>query len=150
MNFGKAMAQSSHCANAFVADQIYNVGLLEQPDGCYTTSERAAIDWYYSTNQGFGTQSNLKASHFYSDMKDLELWAKENGYLFGEVIDPTYPYEVTKEVFRLLKDSVVNNVRIKDNGMVQLTREETTAFYVFGDRDDPIFKDHMRKWKLHP
>lgn len=150
MNFGKAMAQSSHCSNAFVDECIYQPGLLEQNDGFYTPTERAAIDWYYSTKQGFGTQSNLKAVNFYTDKDDLRVWAKDNGYMFGVVTDPTYPFEVSREIFRLLKDSSVKSVRVKDNGMVLCTRSEETAFYVFGDRDDVNFKDHMLKWKLHP
>lgn len=148
MNFGKAMAQSSHAANAFVFEHVRTIDMSLD---FHCPIEKAALDWYYNeTKQGFGTQSNLKSNNFYEDMQDLKLWAEETGYAFGIVTDPTYPFEVTKEVFNCLDMSRIVSHHVKGDGKVICTRAEDTAFYIFGDRDDPYFKNHMRQWKLHP
>lgn len=140
MNWGKSMAQSSHASNAFI-DKYY-IGETE--------IDQLVFDWVASTKQGFGTQSNLKSNNFYSDMKEIGLWAKENGYPYDVVNDPTYPFEVSAEVARLLRDTDVEVVKIKNDGRVLCVRSEDTAFYIFGDRDDEKFRDYMRQWKLHP
>jgi hypothetical protein len=150
MNFGKAMAQSSHVANAFVCHAIIDHELLIDPTNIVYDLQQAAVDWYKSTPQGFGTQSNLKSNDFMNDLYKIETAADINQWMFGQVVDPTYPFEVSKEIFELLDKSKIVSSFVKGDGKVLCTRAEITGFYVFGDRDDPEFKSFMRQWKLHP
>ena len=49
MNPGKAMAQASHAANAFVANDIWE--MEQMPDGIVDLKNQ----WQNETTQGFGT-----------------------------------------------------------------------------------------------
>lgn len=150
MNMGKAMAQSSHVANAFVAYAIIDHGLLDDEPVIFHDLQQAAIDWYRSTPQGFGTQLNYEPKDFLNDLYTIEDAANTNDWMFGTVTDPTYPFEVDAEVFELLDKSKIVSSHKKSDGSYFCTRSEITGFYVFGDRDDPEFKSFMRQWKLHP
>lgn len=139
MNMGKAMAQASHCANAFVADNLINTSPFV---------DHSLIEEWMGT-LGFGTQVCLTSDDFESTFDDLEDWAGQYQFTFGSIIDPTYPFEVSPEVFKMLREQFKVGAQHR-NGRILCTRPEMTAFYVFGDRDDPVFASKMKKFKRHP
>jgi hypothetical protein len=142
MNAGKAMAQSSHCSNAF----IWHAWIQA------TEVRRSPLvrDWMRSTGQGFGTQSNLKADDFMAVHDELKQYAKDHPtVIWGNCVDPTYPFEVSKEVYHLLRAEYKTDA-VERSDKYLCVRQETTAFYIFGDRNDPEFKSYIRKWKRHP
>lgn len=146
MNPGKAQAHSGHAANAFIFK--YFIDNPTDSDRDHDTRE-AVRQWMQQTDQGFGTQFNLKAANWVADIHMLDTWAWDNGYAHGMVTDPTYPFEVNEEVFHLLDHSKVE-VHSQRNGKYICYRPENTAFYIFGQRSDRKLSDALRTFKRHP
>lgn len=138
MNPGKAQAHSGHAANAFVFNH-----LLEGED---ETVREAINEWM--GDRGFGTQFNLKAADW-DDVYVLEEWADSNDYPNAMIVDPTYPFEVTEEIFNLLDRDQVE-VHAKRNGKYICYREEYTAYYIFGRRSDRKLSEALKPFKRHP
>jgi peptidyl-tRNA hydrolase len=91
MNSGKAIAQGSHAANAFV-HQFHRWSQEQNSQGKSEQLEsltKAFYDWENSTQQGFGTVLVLEGK-----MQNIEhtvnLFKAEN-YISSLVFDPTYP-----------------------------------------------------------
>ena len=92
MNSGKAIAQGSHAANAFVQHfhgfaQEYNS--KSKHSHLETETMKSFNEWEYSTGQGFGTVLVLEAnmSSIYSVVNSF----KGLQYISGVIHDPTYP-----------------------------------------------------------
>lgn len=92
MNPGKAIAQGSHAANAFVYHfngyaQEYNSKSVHE--GIETASMIGFNEWEQSTPQGFGTVLTLEAKM--ADIQSVVSIFKGLNYVAGVVHDPTYP-----------------------------------------------------------
>lgn len=92
MNPGKAIAQGSHAANAFVHHfhgyaQEYNSKSVHE--GIETSTINGFNEWERSTPQGFGTVLTLEARM--ADISPVVSIFKSMGYVAGVVHDPTYP-----------------------------------------------------------
>ena len=94
MNPGKAQAHSGHAANAFI-----NENVIEKMQGG-DKIDKNIWNWMQSTEHGFGTQINLKAS-WPEVFKAVEL-ALDQRFHAGIISDPTYPYIVDDEIFGLI------------------------------------------------
>lgn len=81
MNPGKAIAQGTHAANAFIEEHLRDSGKLE--------IEASIRDWRKQTTQGFGTVITLGVCE--AQMTKAVLFAKEQGIRAGIVHDPSYP-----------------------------------------------------------
>lgn len=141
MNSGKAQAHSGHASNAFVFKYFIDAASLDHKEDVKT--------WMMSTPQGFGTQINLRADNWEQMCTELTSFALENDYAFGNVIDPTYPFEVTPEVYALMRDDYTDGA-IPKKGKYLCFREEETAFYIFGQRSDRKLSNALKGYKLHP
>jgi hypothetical protein len=141
MTIGKAMAHSGHAANAFVFENYINPFINDQP------VNYAVTQWISETKQGFGTQINLKAN--WDDAQTTLTAVQSAGLICNYVTDPTYPYEVNSEIFKLLDNSLHVNDPVKlANGNYMCFRREITAIYFFGMKSQlqPFLKD----FPLHP
>lgn len=138
MNAGKAMAQASHASNAFV-HRKENKGTANE------TVNKAYDLWKNETGQGFGTVLVLGCNReeltaIIDNVKGV------NDVMGEEVIDPTYPYQVTGEIANLLNPDMPI---YKGDGLFVLTRQEITCGYVFGDKEGSAGA-LVGKLKLHP
>jgi peptidyl-tRNA hydrolase len=135
MNAGKGMAQAAHASNQFVH---------------LNPKENSVKLWQRQTQWGFGTTIVLGATK--DQLTESFMIAKHcQGVLTGLVVDPTYPYIVSKEVFDLLPESVHTSTPVvKDDGSVFLCRKEVTCGYVFLSTDCPDKDRILGKLKLHP
>lgn len=92
LNPGKAIAQGSHAANAFVYHfhgyaQKYNSTTAHE--SIQTATMNGFNEWENSTHQGFGTVLTLEARM--ADINPVVSIFKSMGYVAGVVHDPTYP-----------------------------------------------------------
>lgn len=130
MTTGRAMAQASHAANAFI--QRYG-------------KRKDVLAWQKETKQGFGTAIVLSAS--LPQMKEICFNLSEP-YEF--VVDPEYGVKINTELLELInpKKILSKNTIVSDDGSVVIFKEEITCAYIFGDKDGlaPIL-GHL---KLHP
>ena len=141
MTPGKAQAHSGHAANAFVHKHVIKRMQKDQQLG------DAVVNWMKSTDQGFGTQINLKGA--WDEVIEAHLSAKINGHITEKVLDPTYPYLVDSEIVGLIdpKHHSVDPIPLAD-GRVACHRAEYTAIYFFGMKED--LKPYVGKFPLHP
>lgn len=130
MSPGRAMAQASHAANAFIGKYGHRKDVKA---------------WQKETGQYFGTAIVLAASA--SDIKDVLLNLREPNDF---IVDPEYGVKTTKELLDLMhplrilsKMSIVN-----PDGTAIVFKREMTCAYVFGTKSalDPI----LGRFKLHP
>jgi hypothetical protein len=139
MNPGKAQAHSGHAASKFACEHY-----AEAVEGIMPFAA-------YFDLRGFGTQINLKAKNsFLEDTESLidHIYIRH----MGVVEDPTYPYAVSAEIFRLIPESTHTSVPKydKDRKVYFCTRKEVTAYYFFLPAEDGI-KDAIReRFDLHP
>jgi len=137
MTPGKAQAHSAHAANAFVYENLIRVG---EPDQLSTI-------WMAQTDQGFGTQINLKAA--WEDVIAAFRLAVDRNITAGIITDPTYPYEVDSEILPLINQSIhTADPAYRGDDRWVCFRSEQTAAYFFGLRSqlEPI----LGRWPLHP
>lgn len=138
MNPGKAEAHSGHACSAF-AKWYYKKN---------KEKDLLAIKWHICTSQGFGTQINLDAN--FKQMKTAVEVATMLKFTASLVTDPTYPYEMTNEAASLIPEELDTLPRIYKGDKVVMFREEVTAAYVFGDKNDPMFETVMGRFRLKP
>lgn len=129
MNSGKAIAQGSHAANAFVYHlqafaQVYNA----KPTDSGLPVLNGFSSWENSTPQGFGTVLTLegKMSSIY-DTVDI---FKKLGYIASVIHDPTYP---------LVDGEVVHHIPLDTCAYVFVPEKET----------DMIAKTLLSSYPLH-
>jgi peptidyl-tRNA hydrolase len=120
MSPGRACAQASHAANAF----IHKFG-----------KRKDVKEWQNKTKQGFGTAIVLSTSS--SDLTRIASWANRNKVPFEDVIDPTYRIRVPAEVANLI--DVEKGVAIQYNydkeNTADIYQKINTCAYLFGDKD---------------
>ena len=142
MNPGKAQAHSGHAANAFVEKAILGPLLAGK------TPDALAMAWRTTTPQGFGTQINLKAPEW--DLAGLVNVVTQLGFISELVFDPTYPYEVTREMYNLIPQDTHTEKPVFKGDTVICFRKQMTAVYVFGDKNDPLLSLITGRYPLHP
>jgi hypothetical protein len=115
MGPGRAAAQASHAANAF----IHEWG-----------SRGDVTEWTYQTKQGFGTAIILSANK-----GQIEKILKSRVIPQGWVIDPDYVVSVSVELAPYIK-RVFKEVSETDPTKLLIHRSEKTCAYVFGLKED--------------
>ena len=120
LNSGKAMAQASHAANAFVHHfhgyaQEYNSKSMHK--GIEATTMNGFNEWERSTPQGFGTVLTLEARMV--DITPVVSIFKGIGYVAGVVVDHTYP---------IVDGDVVHYIPLDTCAYVFVPNKETDDF----------------------
>lgn len=123
MGPGRAAAQASHAANAF----IHKYG-----------KRKDVQEWQKQTKQGFGTAIVLSVDR--EKLADLIKSAKDSKLVTDFVIDPEYTMTISSEVLDLIDVSLIDvqqsrYITIEGPGQYLLFRKEKTCGYVFGDRE---------------
>mgnify|MGYP001617059772 CR=1 FL=1 len=122
LGFGRASAQASHAANAFI----------------HKYGKRADVkEWQNQTKQGFGTAIVLAINNV-GTIGEIEACAKRKKFLFEKVIDPDYRIVTTLEISYLLSHSgdTPYTFDYLEDGKVSISRKEMTCAYVFGTKED--------------
>jgi peptidyl-tRNA hydrolase len=122
MSVGRAAAQASHAANAF----IHKYG-----------RDTDVKKWQNSTEQGFGTAIVLSAN--IDQIEQVWSLATKENIPNDKVIDPDYVIPVSSEVVEFLDP---HNSRItlveqsqSDPKKYLIHRSEVTCSYIFGDKE---------------
>lgn len=141
MNPGKAQAHSGHASNAFINEHY--IKRINRGDGISIP----VLEWMGATPFGFGTQINLKGK--WSEVVDTVAAVCSSGGIGQLVVDPTYPYIVDSEIVYLIdpRNHSVDPVDL-GNGKFLCHRNETSAAYVFGYKDE--LEQFVGKYPLHP
>lgn len=140
MTPGKAQAHSGHAASRFA----YTVSSEDRMKEPFLS---------YFDLRGFGTQINLKAKNgFFEDVDAIIKSTRVFMYYFGSVIDPTYPYSVTPEIFELLPKKLHTSEPKYDavKKVYHCTREECTAWYFFLEATEENKAMMRERLELHP
>lgn len=119
LSVGRAAAQASHAANAFIHEWGY--GKLGRGD---------VAEWQKQTKQGFGTAIVLSANK-----AQIEKILKSRVIPQGWVIDPDYVVSVSAELAPFIK-GVFKEVSETDPSRLLIHRSEKTCAYVFGTKED--------------
>lgn len=131
MVVGKAIAQGSHAANAFVHHfHIFDREASARPvnSGVCMASIKAFSEWERSTTQGFGTVLTLEGKM--NDISTTITVFKALGYIAGVVHDPTYP---------IVDGSVVHHIPL-----------DTCAYVFIPDKEtDPVVKGLLGQYSLY-
>lgn len=142
MNPGKAQAHSGHAANAFINQHAI------KPLQAGKRMAGEVAEWMGTTPFGFGTQINLKGD--WNEVVRTAAQVEEDKVGVAElVVDQTYPYIVDGEIVRLIDPR--NHTQIPfdlENGKFLCHRNETTAIYIFGYKDE--LEPYVGKYPLHP
>ncbi len=128
LNSGKAVAHGAHAANQAV---------FEITNRYTRTSERGKMLrlWQDSTSLGFGTTIALTVN--LAQLETSVKVAQALGHDAGITIDPTYPYMVDSETSGLIDPETITSPSVPlGKGGVMMFREEITAGYVFGIKND--------------
>jgi peptidyl-tRNA hydrolase len=131
MNPGKAMAQASHAANAF----MHRCGKAAEPK-----------EWAASTSQGFGTVLVLAGNE--TQIEEAVIAGKKEGYFSEVIVDPSYPCMVDREIAGLINTGFETAPRVERGDKVVIFRKEATCAYVFGTKED--LKPILGHLPLHP
>ena len=132
MNTGKAIAQGSHAANAFVHHfhgyaQKYNSTTVHE--GIQTATMNGFNEWENSTHQGFGTVLTLEARM--ADITPIVSIFKGVGYVAGVVHDPTYP---------IVDGEVVHHIPLDTCAYVFVPNKEKDDFASAGLKKFPLHR----------
>jgi hypothetical protein len=150
MTPGKAQAHSGHAANAFIKRNYIDVlkDVRKPANLADPTIFNAIEEWMNATPQGFGTQINLKGA--WDDVIYAVNETDDDNKVVSELItDPTYPYIVDSEVVNLI-DPAAHSIPpvLLSNGMYLCHRQEVTAAYIFGRKEDAT--KYVEGFSLHP
>lgn len=149
MNPGKAEAHSGHAACHFMY---------------HNRTDEEVMDWAHEAS-GFGTQINLSDTYqsengLQPGLRTLTVYdihklvndLRGAGFIAGIVVDPEYPFRVSKEVSPFIGGPEVDMVGVKrvQEGPDYDTyvRPEITAFYVFGDKDSEKLQRMIGRFPL--
>lgn len=122
---GRAAAQASHAANAF----IHNHG-----------NTKDAKSWSATTSQGFGTAIVLSAT--FEQIKEKCSTAIAENFLCDTIIDPDYAISFSAELFPYIRTDLPVNKGLliekseKDPAKYILHRQEITCAYIFGNKEE--------------
>ncbi len=133
MNPGRAMAQAAHAANQFIHEY----------------GKQTAVRMWQQDAKGFGTTICLAATEaeISNIVKPASIW----GYCAGHVYDPTYKFELDKELAVLIDpDFLTAPTIIKDDGKCMMFRNELTCGYLFMSNDSPDKERLIGSLSLHP
>ena len=130
MNPGRAMAQASHAANAF----IHKYG-----------KQKDVKQWQRQTCQGFGTAIVLAADIVQIREIFIGLSAHK---IKEEIIDPDYAISVSSEIIPYIAIEKIGMFNPSTPGRYSFHREEITCAYIFGDSE--ILKPFLEDLPLHP
>jgi peptidyl-tRNA hydrolase len=123
MNPGKAIAQGSHAANAFV-DHFHGYAQEYNAKPMQSAIESATVvgfnEWEQSTPQGFGTVLTLEGKM--SDITSTTSLFAMMGYVAGVVHDPTYP---------ILDGEVVHHIPLDTCAYIFIPNKEKDEFSSF-------------------
>lgn len=128
---GRAMAQASHAANAFIKEFGW---------------DKNVKSWQKQTNQGFGTAIVLAADNeiIANVWKQLPM-----GALKDRVIDPDYVIPVPSEVIPYIDKNYKRHFTLsEDKRKAFFSRKEVTCAYVFGSKEE--LKPILGNLPLHP
>lgn len=123
MSRGRACAQASHAANAFIKKWGHREEVQE---------------WEKQTKQGFGTAIILNGGCGYNIHK-LVRDVQKKKFAADWVVDPEYGIQVSTEIYGLLDSDKYwckpdNNTPI--DGKISIFRKVETCAYIFGDKED--------------
>lgn len=127
LNPGKAVAHGAHAANQCVFE-------IEQRYKANSKIGQTLKQWQASTPLGFGTTITLSAN--LSQIESAIMVAQALGHPAGITVDPSYPYIVDREYAALISHPEDYPPIPTGGGKMVCFREETTAAYVFGMKDD--------------
>jgi len=121
MGAGRAAAQASHAANAFI----------------HSYGNRAEVkEWQKQTPQGFGTAIVLGVD--FATLKQTCAAAIGRKFPCDTVIDPDYVVSVSSEIIPYM-NSDDSRIKIEpsptDSNKYLIHREEITCGYIFGDKE---------------
>jgi peptidyl-tRNA hydrolase len=129
MGAGRAAAQASHAANAF----IHKHG-----------NTKDAKAWAASTPQGFGTAIVLGAT--LEQIEEATKKAHAQGFPTEQIVDPDYAITISAEIVPFLNKDL-KGIKIerseKDPTKYIIHRQEITCAYILGNKEDlaPILGD---------
>ena len=125
MNAGKACAQASHAANAFISHSVS--GAINWDSGQAPIFVR---EWANETTQGFGTAIVLGAK--IEDIMTSVDRAVVAGYIAGVVHDPSYPVKDGQTVHLIPLDTCAY-IFVPDDGsnVSSRTRLDLQAFKLY-------------------
>lgn len=130
MTTGRAMAQASHAANAFIGKFGHRKDVKA---------------WQKETKQSFGTAIVLAAS--LTDIKNA-LYNLSEPHDF--VVDPEYGVKTNTEILDLIdRSKILDEMSVfPGDGVAIIFKKEITCAYVFGTKEnlDPI----LGRFELHP
>jgi peptidyl-tRNA hydrolase len=117
---GRAAAQASHAANAF----IHKFG-----------GKTDVKEWQKQTPQGFGTAIVLGVNM--EQLKQKLSEATHRGFFTEMVVDPDYVISVSKEIMPFIDNKNLGHFEPSptDPTKYLLHREEVTCGYIFGDKE---------------
>jgi hypothetical protein len=122
MSHGRAAAQASHAANAFI----------------HKYGKRSDVQrWQTQTTQGFGTAIVLSADEL--ELDNVLTKAKSLKLPHEAVVDPDYGVKTTWELFKLLDTNKYTryfSADTTDESAVMFFRSEITCAYVFGVKQE--------------
>jgi peptidyl-tRNA hydrolase len=128
MNAGKAAAQAQHAATMFSEHEI--VRPLERGE----TPSAEVSEWRATTPHGFGTKLTLDCPDL-NTLAAVIAAARKLGFPANIVSDDTYPYIVSDEIMRLIRDVTHTQAAAQTaNGQWVCFRREVTCGYVFGEK----------------
>lgn len=141
MSTGRAAAQASHAANAF----IYKFG-----------KRKNVQEWQKQTSQGFGTAIVLSVSFDQlNELKKVCLQAILSKEVHTDrVVDPDYAISISSELIPFINQEDISSGRIKIEPSITnankyiLHREEITCAYIFGDKE--LLKSLVENLSLYP
>ena len=141
MSPGKMAAHSGHAANAFVHANV--IEKMQAGDKI----KQNVWNWMQSTEQGFGTQINLKAP--WEEVREAVFKAQDRNFSADIVTDPTYPFIVNGEILKLFNTSIHSSPPVDiGNDLWACSRIEQTAAYIFGMKNELI--DIVGAFPLQP
>lgn len=148
MNPGKAMAQASHAANAFIHDAEVN--------HTKHAGWHEVCDWKEQTPQGFGTVLVLAVTEI--EMRTAVEFAGLTDLISGIVHDPSYPVLIPRELGTYITDNIFGDpdYNIAGGGLAigegggYATIPVDTCAYIFGNKNDPMLKAIVQNFPLHP
>ena len=119
---GRAAAQASHAANAF----IHKYG-----------NTKDAKAWTASTAQGFGTAIVLCGNLL--QITEATLKAHNQGFPTGNIVDPDYAITISAEIVPFLSKEL-KGIKVeqseKDPNKFVIHRQEITCAYIFGNKEE--------------
>jgi hypothetical protein len=136
MSPGRAMAQASHAANAFI--EKYG-------------KRKEVKEWQKETKQGFGTVIVLGAIGLQIDTIFQLLKNSFPQIAADHIIDPDYRLSVPFEIYQMVHDHPNYNYQhtfSEDGKTVIISIQQLTCSYIFGEKTE--IEGWFEHLKLHP